>query len=627
MKGAGSILLFAGCVAACCVVLAFIGCGEDSVAPPKPDSPGLPSVIIDQPPPTALEPQYAKVTAFGWSAGEGAAPAAVRYLWSPVVDTTGTYNPAFDIIGDLNANPRRYESAWSRWMPFNAPGDSGRTTVLGDDEVLTAGRTYIFAVQARDAAGRTEDTFSTRTNARRFKVRASAMPLLILYDEYLVGFRFLGTNLNPERRDLPPGVPLRFTWRANVSDYGGTIAGYRYSWDVPDASAWDAPFEPGLTGASEVAFYAGVHTLFVETIDIAGNRTLARVTVNVVPFPMDRSLLFVDDYYSTNMPVNDYSNPTESVHDQFWLRTCSRAAGFDPARDVYDAVQNQLKLPALDLLGRYRNVIWTYSSENNAWSKMIPFTPESQVGKAGRHPVNYLSMFLLKGGHLWTLGQGQRGGGLAAALSQAAQSFPMNLACEITANREDCGGDRSSVHSMPYRDYCVTMLDKIDGIFRTGSGMPERIKNHYDCMSYGLRDDSDPLTAAHPGFPPRIDLWTEVTKSGRYFNPEDSLGPGGFTYVEVYDPGYWMERTAARSQPCFHPIYSMRAKSENSALNAAAVALWVTKYEHVVPEVSAGTGVAAASFHFGFPLWFFRRSAVDSIAAVVFDEWGILIPQ
>jgi hypothetical protein len=71
----------------------------------------------------------------------------------------------------------------------------------------------------------------------------------------------------------------------------------------------------------------------------------------------------------------------------------------------------------------------------------------------------------------------------------------------------------------------------------------------------------------------------------------------------------------------------MRAKSEYSALNDAAVALWVTKYEHVVPEVSAGTGVAAASFHFGFPLWFFRRSAVDSIVTVVFDEWGILIPQ
>ena len=628
MRGAGSILFFAGCVAAGCVALAFIGCAEDPVAPIGPDSlSGLPAVFIDQPPPTALEPQYAKVTVFGWSAGEGAAPAAVRYFWGLVVDTTGAYNPTFDIIKDLIANPRRYESAWSRWTPFNAPGDSGRTTILGDDEALTSAKVYVFAVQARDAAGRITDNFSTRTNARRFKVRASTVPLLILYDEYLVGFRFLGTNFSSERRDLPPGVPLRFTWRADVSEYGGTIAGYRYAWDVSDARAWDAPFEPGLTGASEVAFYAGVHTLFVETIDIAGNRTLARVTVNVVPFPMDRALLFVDDYYAGSMQPGDYSNPSEPSHDQFWLRICSRAAGFDPARDVYDAVQYQLALPALDLIGRYRNVIWTYSSENNVWSKMIPFTPESQVGKAGRHPVNHLSMFLLKGGHLWSLGQGQRSAGLAAALPLAARSFPMNLACEIAGNRNDCGGDRSGVRSMPYRDYCVTMLDKIDGVFRAGGGMPDRIVSHFDCMSYILRDDTDPLTAAHPGLPPRIDLWTEVTKPGRYFNPEDSLGPGGLTYAEVYDPAYWMDRTGARSQPCFHPIYSMKAKSEYSALNDCAVALWVTKYEHVVPEVSTGTGIAAASFHFGFPLWFFRRSAVDSVVTVVFDEWGILIPQ
>ena len=34
-------------------------------------------------------------------------------------------------------------------------------------------------------------------------------------------------------------------------------------------------------------------------------------------------------------------------------------------------------------------------------------------------------------------------------------------------------------------------------------------------------------------------------------------------------------------------------------------------------------GVSAPSFHFGFPLWFFAQSQVDSIVRVVFDEWGI----
>ncbi len=624
MRGAGGNLLFVFCIA-----LAFTGCSEDPVVPKRatPSDLGTPIPYIYHPAYAANEPQYAKVTAFRWRAGEGSVPAETRWLWRLCVDSTGAYNPAFDIIKDLNENPWRYGSAWSPWTPFGAPGDSGMATVLGDDEALTAGRIYILAVQARDAAGRTTDTFSIRANARRFRVRASASPLLVLYEEHLVGFRFLGTNYNPERRDFPPGVPLRFTWRADVSEYGGTVAGYRYAWDVPDYLAWSDPFVPGLTAANEVAFYAGVHTLFVEAIDIAGNRALARVTVNVVPLPMDRSLLLVDDYLGASAQPGDYSVPSESNHDQFWLRICSRAAGFDPARDVYDAAQNLLKPPTLDLLGRYRNVIWTYSSESNAWSKAILFTPESQVGKTGKHPVNYLALFLLKGGHLWTLGQGQRGGGLAAALQATAQSFPMNLACEIAGNRGDCGGDRSGVHSMPYRDYCVTVLDKVDGVMRTASVMPERFVRHYDCMAYALRDDSDPLTAARPGFPARLDLWTEVTKPGRYFDPDDSLGVGGLTYVEAYDPAYWMHAKALRSQPCFHPIYSMKAKSDSSALDGAAVALWMTKYAGVVPEVSGGAGTAAASFHFGFPLWFFRRSAVDSVAAVVFGEWGILLPQ
>jgi len=613
-------------IAACALCAAagssFVSCDDNSAGPPLPAD-TLSSVIIDRPPYAAGDPQYAKVIRFGWSAGEGAEPVAIRHLWSSIVDTNGTYNPAFDIIEDLNDNPARYEDKWSAWIPFDAPGDSGRTTVLGDDELLQIGRYYIFAVQARDASGETTGSFDRAANVRRFRVATSAVPLLIIFEERLVGFRFLGTNLNAEKRDLPPGVPLRFTWRADATGYSGDIAGYRYAWDVPDASLWDAPFLPGLTGAPEVVFHAGSHTLFVETRDIAGARTLARVTVNVIPFPMDRELLFVDDYYSGAAQPPDYSSPSESSHDAFWLDICSRAVGFDPARDVYDCVQNQLREPGPDLIGRYRNIIWTYSSENNVWGKMILFTPESQVGKASRYSINYLSIFLLKGGHLWTLGQSQRGGGLAASLAPAAQIFPMDLRCEITGIRDDCAGDRSGVHSMPYRDYCITMIDKVEGLFRSTEGMPRRARDHHDCMVAASRDDADFFTAAHPGLPPRLDLWEEVVKSGRYFDPEDTLGPGGLTSVELYDPGYWMWKRSVLSQPCFHPLYRMRAKGEDSALNGCVAAIWVTKYDDVVPDALTGSGVAAASVHFGFPLWFIRRSAVDSVVSVVFDEWGI----
>ena len=182
---------------------------------------------------------------------------------------------------------------------------------------------------------------------------------------------------------------------------------------------------------------------------------------------------------------------------------------------------------------------------------------------------------------------------------------------------------RSGVRSMPYRDYCVTILDKVQGNFRSGDLMPDRILKNYDVLVHAYKDRFDTY-AANPALPERLDLWDEVTAPGRYFDLDSlSTGPGGFTYVEVYDPGYWMFLKGAQHQDCFHPMYRMRAKSEASVLNDCTVAMWITKYADVVPEVTAGAARAAPSVHFGMPLWFFRHSTVDSIARVVFATWGV----
>jgi hypothetical protein len=607
------------------VVCSLCGCSEQSVGP-QPPPPEGPDVVIYKPPAVTGSGGYSKVIVFGWRSSTDDDPAYVRYLWSLIVDTTGTYSPSFDMIGDMNKNPWRYEDRWTPWIPYDAPGDSGRTTTIGDDETVQLGRSYVFAVQAKDRLGRITSKLDVSTNARRFQVKVPTGPTLNIYEQYLAGFRFIGTSLSPESRDMPPGIPLHFRWLGDASYYGGEMAGYRYAWDIVDLGAWDAPFQSDLTDAGEVKFFAGVHTLFIEAIDKAGYHVLARITVNVIPWPMDRNLLFVDDYAASSLPLSNYANPSESQHDNFWLGICSRAEGFDPTRDVYDCVQNQLLPPGPALIGRYKNIVWEYSSSNNAWGTVIRFVSESDVGK-GRLPINYLACFILKGGHLWTLGRSERAGGLAAMLSATAQSFPVNLQCELLGNRSSCGLDRSGVTCFAYRDYCVTMLDKVDGVFRQDADMPHRRVQQYDCMRRAYRDNADPLTAAHHGLPKGLDLWEEVTKPGRYFDPYDTLGPGGFTYVEVYDPTYWMKRNSLQSQPCFHPMYRMIAADVHSVLNGGTIAIWVSNYDTVVPDVSAGIAVAAPSMHFGFPLWFFKRSEVDSIVTVVFDEWRILKVQ
>ena len=56
------------------------------------------------------------------------------------------------------------------------------------------------------------------------------------------------------------------------------------------------------------------------------------------------------------------------------------------------------------------------------------------------------------------------------------------------------------------------------------------------------------------------------------------------------------------------------------------MALWVTKYEDIIPDIPLEyqQGVAAPSFHFGFPLWFFNRDQVDAIIDIVLSEWDVL---
>lgn len=611
---------FRAAILLCGALAVAIGC-EERVLGPADEVPGASLAVIDRPALTAGEPQYGRVVTFGWRGAGGGDPAFVRHLSGAVVDTNGAYNPSFDIVRDLNDHPERYESRWTPWVAWDAPGDSGRSTVVGDDETLAAGRFYVFAVQARDARGVAGDAFTTATNVRRFRVKSSTAPLLRIYEERLVGFRFLGTALRPEARELPPGVPLRFRWVADAGDYAGEIVGYRWAWDLADPAAWDAPYEAGSTSAPEVAFGAGSHTLFVEAIDRAGDRTLGRVTVVVVPFPMDRDLLLVDDYIGPALQPEDWSVPSEAQDDALWARLCAKAPGFDPSRDVYDCAANGLRPPGPDVLGRYKNVVWNFSSSDNAWGRMVIFTPESRVGTTSRHPINYVSLFLLKGGHSWTLGSSERGGGLAATLAPAAQVFPMSVECEVAGTKSSCDGDRGGAADMAYRDFCVSVLDKVNGVFRSDPAMPTRSADRFDALVSLELDGNAPAAPAE--WPVRVGLRDEVTMPGRRFDPADTLGPGGLTSVEIYDPEYWMAARSIVPRLCFEPLYRMRSADPASAVDGSAVAIRVTAYENVTPEVAAGIPVAAPSVHFGFPLWYFRPGAADSIADAVFRRWGI----
>jgi hypothetical protein len=594
-----------------------------------------PYVVIESPDPS--QTVLSRVIRFTWvgrdpidDPSNTQDPDSIRYLWGLVIDTLGNYNPGFNMPFDMNANPARYENKWQSWIYYRAEGDSGRSTIIGDDEVLEINLSHVFAVQAKDEAGAVTSIFTRGVNFRQFIVSARKGPSLTIFEPFLGVFRFIGTNLTPEKSDLPPAIPLNFRWWADASTYGGQIVGYRYGWDVADISNpsdWAVSYSPFNTAAPERKLYSGTHTFFVEVIDNAGTTALAQIEINIIPFTMERNLLWVDDFYSTNFTQRLYIMPTENEHDTFWKGLCAKAAGFDPEIDIYDAATRNFRAAEISLIGKYKNIIWTYSSdlETNTWSDIVYFMPESQVSTGTELTVNYLSIFLAKGGHMLTLGRSDRAGGLASILSPLYMSFPMSLKCEITGNQTGCDGDTSGVNCMGYKDYCVTMLDKIDAVIRQDEDMPTRKVTKFDAMAYAYKDNNDPITATYPDLPAEFRLSALVTQTGAFWNPLYPGGPGGFTYVEIYNPEYWMNLKFTQNQRCFHPMYRMRTASSISALDRTTVGIWVTKYQEVVPDIppESGLALAAASFHLGFPLWFMDPAQSNQFIDVVFNEWGI----
>ncbi len=569
---------------------------------------------------------YSNVITFGWtgkdpidSPANSQNPDSIRYLYSQVMTPDGIYDPSFRIVDHMNEHPDFYEDMWSRWISYNAPGDSGQWTILGDDEVMELNRSYIFAVQAKDEAGAVTALFRENHNVRKFIVSWKAGPLLTIKESYLGGFLFLGLSMNAGQRKLPPGIPLNFSWEADASSYGGEISGYRYGWDVQDLGdprSWATNFSPFNKTAPERILYSGSHTFYIEAKDNGGKVTRASILVEIIPFSMERNLLWVDDFPLSDVPDPLMLLPQESVHDEFWIDICSKTVGFEPDRDVIDCSDLNFTAPDMELIGKYKNIIWTYSSSTTTTiGQIIQFTPESAIGQGGTLAINYLSIFLTKGGHLWTGGRSDRSsGGLALAFPYPPE-YPATFKFDMAGNESDTSG----VNSMPYKDFCISVVDKVVGTFRTGA---EIITRTYvrDALRYMYRDQVDTMAVEYTGMPNSIYLSDEVTCPGCFFNPQRM----GFTYVEMYNSEYWMDIRMISPLRCFHPLYRMRSRNTTSPVDHVTVALIVSKFSDRVPVVGGGVAVGANSFHFGLPLWFFNHAAVDSIAVSIFDEWQIL---
>ena len=157
-------------------------------------------------------------------------PSLVKFQWrgeDPIDDPWNVQEPesiryflatyTLSIIDNMNKNPEDFESRWCPWIPYRAPGDSGTTTIIGDDEILAKGFGYIFAVQAKDEAGAVTSVFDPSQNVRIFRVFNPPGPLLKVRERNLGTYTFIGGKSRIETFRVPGGFTLDFSWTADAS--------------------------------------------------------------------------------------------------------------------------------------------------------------------------------------------------------------------------------------------------------------------------------------------------------------------------------------------------------------------------------------------------------------------------
>jgi len=350
------------------------------------------------------------------------APVKYRYLWKPAL-LNGQYVRSKTIFeANVEALCSFSDSLWSSpWQPYPAKPEDRVVSVEGKrlDEL---GRImyWIFAIQVQDTAGaRSVDRTYSRT----------VHNLVVVYDKtplLTVAEKFLGTTeaTGKDRAfdfDIAQNQPLTYGWSGTAEGYAGSVVGYRYGWDVADAtdendSGWSIQVgnTPQHRRPPVQQFQSGVHTLTVQCFDNSGQMTMLVIRLSVVPVPQridQKPLLLVDDvkdHLSQGWP-DVGSNPIDRDfnRDAFWTEVLADAGGvvdFDPVGDVLDT--EDTKTFGYREIVNYRSIIWTHKKADDSYVN-ANFDP----AKSGREKYVWLNNYQIQVGNVFLCGQ------------QALQSF------------------------------------------------------------------------------------------------------------------------------------------------------------------------------------------------------------
>ncbi len=578
-------------------------------------------------------------------------PDSVQWALESTRNHGGSFTATLDYLRTPASAP-----SWYPWACYRAPLDSGKSWTSPPMEFGD----YVFAIRAKDEAGAVTPVLDERRNARRIKVsRRTTGPRLVVSNQY-VGSVVASTCDYPLTiLDMVAGVGMAFTLSACADDYGGTVSGYRYGWDILDLNdpdQWETDYTPFVGSFAEVparSFNFGTHTFTAEVIDNSGFCSRVEVKVNIVRFSGERNVLVVDDYAAdenagfSGFELTNGSVPNDSEHDRFWLDMVANVSDFDPLRDMLSATTER-EIP-LTTLASYKSVIWSVFGDLTTTSaarlpllyQYIQFRgTQSQTGASacnagagvsGKVVPNALALAMQAGAHVLIAGQ-QPVQNVLPRRSDLLVRWPMIPLYEIedpqtgSPDLEDPPGE----NGFAYKDLCLEVIDY--GYLPTsrarlpGSGSTRRYcpvsPVYRQPGSASTRDDS--MREAHPldpGFPV-LRLRPEVAGTGRVYAPESQ----GID-AEVYNPSYFRAGLACQYVPeprsCFEPIYGLVSRDTTERTYMQPVAFWSSAYADVIAQDIPGA-VGARSAVFGFPPVYFNPDDVrPAIEYILFDEWQL----
>ncbi len=577
-----------------------------------------------------------------------------------MVSTTRFGNNYAATIAYLRANPDAPE--WYPWWYYRAPQDSGKSWTTPPLEFGD----YVFAIRAKDEAGAVTPVLTEPVNVRRIKIAARVTgPTFVVTSPLMGSIIAASCDFPLTIVDVPAGVNLPFSLSACADHYGGTVAGYRYGWDILDPNdpdQWEVDYTPFVTAIATTpprAFNFGTHTFTAEVIDNSGFCSRIEVKVNIVRFTGERNLLVVDDFRPDEVPgqsgwsTTNGGMPNDNEHDLFWLDMVSNLDAFDPSRDVIATSQDR-ELP-LTTVAAYKNIIWSVFSDidmRNAGDLPLLYTfvqyrskrpPPNSLGAcsptggvSGKILPNYVGLAMQAGVHVLIAGRHPAQLALSRTVSPTVR-WPSIPLYEWERGATQTGTAPQDLDNPPgdegfaYQDMC---LDVIDYGFQTTGRLRIRgggsVANQRYCPANGwrtpnansLRDDGMRSgIPSDPNFPP-LSLRFEVAAPGRVY------APGGQAIdVEVYNPDYFRQGQACpfvtAPRPCFEPIYRLGCVDTAERTYNQPVAFWTSTYADVVSE-DIPNAVGARSAMFGFPPVYFNPAEVKvAIEYILFDEWQL----